>query len=224
MTHEVHCGSCQAVVGPANIDVQRELATCTRCGRLTDLRAPQAPAQAHLELVKPRARPPVQLPVGMSMTSMPDKLIIRRRWLRQKHWFLLFIIGGAGAYVAYLWTTLEPSAWLILGTLFVLSWNYNLAAMFLNSTAITAAGDGVSVQHGPLPSLFARNTAAAKAQIEQLYVVTFGAAFAVEAKLTSGPPLRLVAPLITADQALFVEQTLERALGITDFAVEGELG
>lgn len=225
MTHEVHCGSCQAIVGPANIDVQRELATCTRCGRLTDLRSPpEAPAQARPAPVKRRARPPVQLPVGMSMTTMPDKLVIRRRWLRQKHWFLLCIMGGAGAYVAYLWTTLEPSVWLILGTLFVLSWNYNLAAMFLNSTAISAAADGVSVQHGPLPSLFARNAAAAKSQIEQLYVVTFGAAFAVEAKLVSGPPLRLVAPLITADQAMFVEQTLERALGITDFAVEGELG
>lgn len=225
MTYEVHCGSCQAVVGPANIDEQRELATCTRCGRLTDLRrAPEAQAQTRPDPAKPRARPPVQLPVGMSMTTLTDKLVIRRRWLRQKHWFLLCIIGGAGAYVAYLWATLEPSAWLVLGTLFVLSWNYNLAAMFLNSTVISAAGEGVSVQHGPLPSLFARNTAVAKSQLEQLYAVRFGAAFAVEAKLRSGPTLRLVAPLITSDQALFVEQTLERALGLTDFAVEGELG
>lgn len=225
MAYEVHCGSCQAVIGPANIDEQRELATCTRCGRLTDLRrAPQASAEARPDPAKPRARPPVQLPDGMSMTTLPDKLVIRRRWLRQKHWFLLCIIGGAGAYVAYLWTTLEPSAWLVLGTLFVLSWNYNLAAMFLNSTVITAAGDGVSVQHGPLPSLFARNAAAVKSQIEQLYAAKFGAAYSVEAKLSSGQPLRLVAPLITSDQALFVEQTLERALGVADFAVEGELG
>jgi hypothetical protein len=224
MTHEVHCGSCQAVVGPANIDVQRELATCTRCGRLTDLRQAPAPAPTSQEPAKPRARRPVQLPFGMSMTTLPDRLVIRRRWLRKKHWFLLCIIGSAGAYVAYLWTTLEPSVWLVLGTLFVLSWNYNLAAMFVNSTVISAAGDGVSVEHGPLPSLFARNAAVEKSQLEQLYGTTFGSGFAVEAKLKQGPPVRLVAPLITAEQAIFVEQTLERTLGLVDFAVEGELG
>lgn len=224
MTHEVRCGSCQAVVGPANIDVQRELATCTRCGRLTDLRQVPVAAPATHDANKPRARPPVQLPAGMSMTTLPDKLIIRRRWLRQKHWFLLCIIGSAGAYLGYLWTTLEPSAWLVLGTLFVFSWNYNLAAAFVNSTVISAAAAGVNVTHGPLPSLLARGAAAETAQIEQLYATKHGAAFAVHAKLKSGEPLRLVAPLITSEQALFVEQTLERTLGLVDFAVEGELG
>jgi hypothetical protein len=227
MAHELHCSSCQAVIGPANIDTQRELATCTRCGRLMDLRQvsrAKAPAPASEETARPRARPRVQLPFGMSMTTLADRLVIRRRWLRQKHWFLLCIIGSAGAYVAYLWTTLEPSVWLVLGTLFVLSWNYNLAAMFVNSTVISAAGNGVSVQHGPLPSPFARNAAATKSQIEQLYSGTHGAAFAVQAKLKSGEPLRLVAPLVTAEQAIFVEQTLERVLGLVDFAVEGELG
>jgi len=222
MVHDVRCSSCQAVIGPANIDLQREIATCTRCGRLTDLRG--APATAQGAPAAPRARRPVQLPFGMSMTTMPNRLVIRRRWLRRKHWFLLCIIGAAGAYVAYLWTALEPNAWLILGTIFVLSWNYNLAAMFVNSTVITAAGDDVSVQHGPLPTPFARNASATKSQIEQLYSATFGAAFAVQAKLKSGEPLRLVAPLVAAEQAMFVEQSLERALGLVDFAVEGELG
>lgn len=225
MTHEVRCGSCQAVVGPGNIDVERELATCTRCGRLTDLRrAPGAPVPLPPGPAKPRARPPVPLPVGMSLTTMPDRLVIRRRWLRTKHWFLLFIIGGAGAYVLYLWTALGPSVGLIVGTLFVLSWNYILAAMFLNTTEIAASRDGVSVKHGPLPSPFARDTAVARGQIEQLCAASNGAAFAVEARLTSGPPLRLVAPLVSADQALFVEQTLEQALGLADLAVDGELG
>ena len=225
MSQELRCASCHAVIGPASIDLKCELAACASCGRLTDLRrAPAAPTPAATEPGTARARAPVQLPVGMSMTTLPDRLIVRRRWLRQKHWFLLCIVESGVAYVAYLWTTLPPSVWLILGTLFVLSWNYNLAAMFVNSTVISAAGDGVSVKHGPLPTVFARNTAAEKSQLEQLYATTFGSAFAVEAKLKSGPPLRLVAPLITAEQALFVEQTLERALGLVDFAVEGELG
>src|SRR5688572_16916411 len=200
MTPELHCSSCQAVIGPANIDTQRELATCTRCGRLMDLRqAPGTPAPAQRDPLRPRSRPRVQLPFGMSMTTLPERLVIRRRWLRQKHWFLLCIVGAAGVYVAYLWATLEPSVWLVLGTLFVLSWNYNLAAMFVNSTVISADTNGVSVEHGPLPSPFARNAAATKPQIEQLYATTHGGMYAVQAKLGSGEPLRLVAPLVTAE-------------------------
>jgi hypothetical protein len=80
------------------------------------------------------------------------------------------------------------------------------------------------VQHGPLPSLFARNAAIEKHGVQQLYSAKHGPQFAVLAKLRSGEPFRLVAPLITAEQALFVEQQLEKALGLADFAVEGELG
>jgi hypothetical protein len=221
---DVRCEGCQSVIEPASIDWQRELASCARCGRLKDLRRaregrpePAAPEGG------PRVRPTVQLPVGMSMTEGKE-LVIRRRWLRRKHWFLLFLFGGAAAYVAYLWTTLEASAWLVIGTLFVVSWNVNLVAMFLNSTVVTVGADGVVVRHGPVPSLFARNTSLKKSDIAQLYAAKFGAAFMVEAKLRSGDTSRLVAPLVAAEQALFIEQRVERALGLVDAPVEGELG
>jgi hypothetical protein len=225
MTRDVRCSGCQAAVEPVNIDWERELATCSRCGRLIDLRkARPVPAVAPPEPGAARARSRVQLPSGMSMTTTADQLVIRRRWLRRKHWFLLCIIGGAAIYVAYLWATLGASAWLVVGTLFVLSWNYNLATVFLNSTVVAASPTSVKVQHGPLPSLFARNAAVEKHGVEQFYSAKHGAHFAVLAKLKSGEPFRLVAPLVTAEQALFVEQRLEKALGLADFAVEGELG
>lgn len=225
MSKDVHCGGCQIAVEPVNIDWERELATCGRCGRLIDLRkAGAARVESPAQPGKPRSRARVQLPDGMSMTSTADEVIIRRRWLRQKHWFLLFIIGGAAAYVAYLWSTLGASPWLVLGTLLVLSWNYNLLAAFLNSTSVTARGTQVTVKHGPLPSPFARNASLEKGRVEQLYASKLGPQFAVQAKLKAGEPLRLVAPLVTAEQALFVEQQLEKALGLVDVAVDGELG
>jgi hypothetical protein len=72
--------------------------------------------------------------------------------------------------------------------------------------------------------LFGRNRSLEKRNIEQLYAATYGALFAVQAKLKGGHTLRLVAPLVTADQALFIEQELERALGLVDVAIAGELG
>jgi hypothetical protein len=223
VTKDLRCNNCQLPVDPANIDTQRELASCGNCGRLMDLRrvrsaAPEVPDTS----VKARARAPVQLPTGMSLTTAAE-VIIRRRWLRGKHWFLLVLFAAAAAYVGHLWSTAGASAWLVVGTLFVLNINYSLAAMFLNSTVVTAGAGGVNVRHGPLPSLFARNASAEKSNIEQLYAASHGAMFAVLAKLRSGQTLRLVAPLATAEQAVFIEQQLERRLGLADFAVEGEL-
>jgi hypothetical protein len=121
-------------------------------------------------------------------------------------------------------TTLEANAWLVIGTLFVLSRNYNLAAMFVNSTIVTADATSVKVTHGPMPSLFGRKRSLEKKNIEQLYAAKYGALFAVQAKLKGGHDVSLVAPLVTADQALFIEQQLERALGLVDKAIMGELG
>lgn len=222
MTREAHCSSCQALIDPAHIDTQRELASCGRCGRLTDLRRTSSAAPSATSS-SPRARPPVQLPVGMSFTSAAN-VVIRRRWLRPKHWLLLALFAAASAYVAQLWASVGVSGWLVVGTLFVVSWNFNLAAMFLNSTVVTADARGVNVRHGPFPSLFARRAALQKEYIDQLYSSQHGARFAVLAKLKSGQTLPLVAPLVSAEQALFVEQQLEKILGLSDFPIAGELG
>jgi hypothetical protein len=160
----------------------------------------------------------------MSLTMLAQQLIIRRRWLRGKHWLLLALFGAAAAYVAYSWTSVGATPWLVIATLFVVSLNYNVATMFLNTTVVTVDAAGVNVRHGPLPSPFARNATVDKSNIEQLYAAKHGNLFAVLAKLRSGEPLRVVAPLITAEQALFVEQRLEQSLGLVDVAVEGELG
>lgn len=223
---DVRCKNCQAVIDPANIDWQRELASCERCGRLMDLRRERATAEKPpSDPQKPRVRVPVDLPVGMSVASVAgERLVIRRRWLRQKHWFLLFLFAAAAIYVAYLWATIGVSGWLVVGTLFVLSWNYNIAVMFVNSTVVSADSNAVTVRHGPMPSLFGRKRSLEKRNIEQLYAAKFGALYAVSAKLKGGHDVSLVAPLITADQALFIEQQLERALGLVDVAVAGELG
>jgi hypothetical protein len=223
VTKDLRCNNCQLAIDPANIDMQRELASCANCGRLMDLRrvrgtAPEPPDTSG----KARVRPPVRLPAGMSLTTASE-IIIRRRWLRPKHWFLLVLFAAAAAYVGHLWSSAGASPWLVVGTLFVLSFNYNLASMFLNSTVVTAGAGGVNVRHGPLPSLLARNAAVETSNIEQLYATNHGAMFAVLAKLKSGQTLRLVAPLVTAEQALFIEQQLERTLGLADFAVESEL-
>jgi hypothetical protein len=223
MPSDLKCIACQAPIDPANVDAERDLATCGRCGRLMDLRKVRAASAPAPRPSGPRTRPTMELPTGMSVETGAG-VVIRRRWLRSKHWFLLFLFGPPAAYVAYLWTTIDASVWLVLGTLFVVSWNYNLVVAFVNSTVVSVDASRVVVRHGPLPSPFARGTSIAKSDIAQLYAAKYGALFAVEAKLKSGKTQRLVWPLVAAEQALFIEQQVERALGLVDVAVAGELG
>lgn len=238
------CAYCHAAIPAAAVDRQREIANCAACGRLNDVRsqllralAQAASAQPQPEqedAALPRARPPVQLPPGMSMSfdegglfglgAAPSPITIRRRWLRGKHWIFLLVCMAASVGVALLWQNQGLSGWSVVATLFVLSWDYNVTTMFVNSTVIRADRAGVDVKHGPLPSLFGKNQRFTSDQVKQLFAANFGAFFTVKVQLSDGKELDLVRPLVSAEQALFVEQQLEKALGITDFAVQGELG
>jgi len=240
----VTCAYCHAAIPAGAVDRQREIANCAACGRLNDVRGQLLRALAHAasaqpqpeqeDAALPRARPPVQLPPGMSMSfdegglfglgAAQSPITIRRRWLRGKHWIFLLVCMAASVGVALLWQNQGLSGWSVVATLFVLSWDYNVTTMFVNSTVIRADRAGVDVKHGPIPSLFGRNQRLARDQVTQLFAANFGAFFTVKVQLSDGKELDLVRPLVSAEQALFVEQQLEKALGITDFAVQGELG
>jgi hypothetical protein len=69
-----------------------------------------------------------------------------------------------------------------------------------------------------------RNRTLERQQLKQLFATKYGSAFAVMAQLADGSKAQLVAPLVSKEQALFVEQQLEGSLGLVDFAVAGELG
>ena len=131
---------------------------------------------------------------------------------------------GMSIGVVLLWQAQGLSGWSVVATLFVLSWDYTVTTMFVNTTTIQGDAAGVKVRYGPLPSLFGLNQTLARANLKQLFTSKFGSMFAVKAQLSDGNEVYLVRPLISAEQALFVEQQLEKALGLVDFAVEGELG
>jgi hypothetical protein len=163
--------------------------------------------------------------VPLAGSASPGRRVtIRRSWLRAKHWLLLLISIALSTTIFYLWSEHGASVWLVLGTLFVLSWDYNVGVAFVNATTIQADPGGVRVSHGPMPSLIARKRSFERAKLKQLFAIEFGSLYAVRAELSDGSHADLVAPLVSAEQALFVEQQLESVLGIRDYAVLGELG
>ncbi len=227
------CAHCGASIPDSSIDRERDIATCPSCGRVVDLRAQGGAAEGPPPA--PRLREPVALPAGMQITTYAPSesyrhagangIAITRRWLRSKHYVMLLVPLIASGVVAFVWTQHGFSFWLVLGVLFVAWWTYMLATMFVNRTVVRAQSGRVEVRHGPLPNLaLARSATFEASRVRQLFAARRGAAFAVKAQLSDGSVVDVVAPLTSAEQAIFVEQQLERVLGLVDFAVEGELG
>lgn len=231
------CPHCSAPVPDLSIDQQREIATCAACARVIDLRAQDVPRVEPVAAAPaPRLRDPVALPENMQIrvdaASIGDyragassgSITITRRWLRSKHYVLLLVLLAASGGVAFGWMQYGASVWLGFATLFVISWTHMLLSMFVNRTEIRVGDGRIDVKHGPIPTLLYRNKSVSASDLRQLYAARFGAVFAVKAQLVDGSVEDLVRPLVTAEQALFVEQQLERVLGLVDFEVPGELG
>jgi hypothetical protein len=184
-------------------------------------------------------RPPVTLPQGIAIkqeesaftsfghgagqTPRPP-VLITRRWLRGKHFVLVFIFPGLSAALGY-WISQSGLNFLTgFAALSLLHFDYLILAAFLNRTTVQVGNGEVIVEHGPLPFPTAKRARFKKEELKQLYAADFRGRFAVNADLTSGKTIPLVPFLVSAEQALFIEQQIEQTLGIVDFEVPGELG
>lgn len=173
------------------------------------------------------------MPAGLTMRrwwdgpaggDTPGGLEIKRRWLRSKHFAFLAVALLLVAGVAHLWSSaFEPAGLRIAATVFASLFALRLVPMFTNSTTIRVLGDHIEVVHGPLPTLMFRNQSVSASQVSQLFAAKWGAVYEVGAELKDGSRLSLVRPLVSELQALFVEQVLEKELGIVDYEVGGEL-
>jgi hypothetical protein len=228
------CPRCAASIAADRVDAARQIATCAACGSLVDLASqmgaapttsPGAPAgSSPAEAPRPKQRPPVALPPGMEMSRGPNGLVITRRWLRGKHFVMLAVLMPLTAALAWVWQSSGFQTWMGFAAFFLTSWDFMLVSMFVNSTTITVGEREIDVRHGPMPSLFYRPQRVAVADVEQLFAAPFGALFEVGVVLRDKTRIPLVRPVVSEEQALFVEQQIERRLGLTDVEVAGELG
>lgn len=233
---ELSCPHCAAPIPLSSVDNVRQIATCGACRHLVDL-APQLNApqpqtqQATPPQLQPRLRPPVKLPAGLAIrhedsvfrAHVPSSVHITRRWLRGKHYVLLLVFLGLSAALGWSIHRDGLGFWTGLGALVLLNFDYLLLAMFLNRTQVFAGQGEVRVSHGPVPTLGAKGVRFQASELKQLYAVQQSGRYAVKADLANGQSVVLVAPLVSAEQALFIEQQLEQALGIVDFEVPAEL-
>jgi hypothetical protein len=187
------------------------------------------------------------MPEKITRELLPSGLRLTWRWYSMAAWglaffcvfwdgFLVFWYAGAtaGIDVSQGFEGLRgPQLMMLLFPLLHvgvgLGITYFTACKFLNRTVVDVSPREIRVTIGPLP--WPGNRSVAPLQVAQVYreeivrntkngqTVTYS----VSAALKDGKKLKLLSGLDTADQALFLEQEIERHLGIRDQPVAGEM-
>jgi hypothetical protein len=239
MSQELSCPRCRQVLGADDANLETAIGRCLHCNRVFSL---YDQIQGLFEQGEEplRTRAPVSLPPRFHLDESGDALTIRWRWFKASVFFLLFFAIAWDGFL-FAWYT---GATLHDGTPFMVFafplihvgvgvWlTYQVLTGFVNSTRVTADRERLVVRHGPLPWLGNKNIESSK--LEQIYVAQTEKStkngssyfrYEVRAQLKGqAKEVKLLKGLEESEQALFVEQELERFLRIRDRAVPGEMG
>jgi hypothetical protein len=165
-------------------------------------------------------------------SAAPDlRFLLVRRWYGPGLFVMIpFCLFWDGALVLWYRSVIETRSFVQLvfplfhvaaGTFLT----YVTLCGFFNRTRIAIQNGILSIAHGPLP--WPGNRSVPTKEIEQLFcrehVGRRGPrSFSVEARRKEGEAIVLVQNLTDADQALYIEQALEKCLGIEDEPVPGD--
>ncbi len=222
----IACPKCGREVPAAEVNIQQALARCLPCN--TVFACGQGGGYS---------KPQVQMPKGfVAQQEGPDFFLTRRWFSPLTAFFLLFFTAFWDLFLVFWYavalTKGAPTAAKLFPLLHVavgVGMTYLTICTFVNSTVIKVGTQDLSVHHGPLP--WPGNIALEKRMIQQLFceeVVTRGKhgprySYTVWALMRDNERKKLVSGLESTDQALFIEQRLERQLSLSDRHVPGEM-
>ncbi len=183
----------------------------------------------------------IGLPANLKVTNEFGHLRIARRWFHSRFIPLTFFIIVWDGFLIFLYTMLIRK--LVAGDLSVIPMllypffhaiigiglTYYILAAYLNSTVIDLDFDSLTIKSGPLPYFGNMNIPART--LRQLYVKEDGyirseggiMTYAVHAILNDQKSIKLVGGFYNQQQAMYIEQELEKVLHIEDMPVKGEI-
>lgn len=248
MASPIYCPSCESGIPAEDVNLDTLLAKCRRCNAVFSI-ADRVPTMAAKVPRKRRviSKPPQEIEVEL---SGPD-VSFRRRWFHWSLlglaffcliwdgflvvWYSIAFFGDANGPIWLM--ALFPILHLAVGV----ALTYSVVAGFLNSTWVYTTNLELRIVHGPLP--WTGNQTVELRQIKQLYVsdgesdaatrtqggsvgvsqsATEGA-FQVNALLVDDAKVPLLTGIWSIETAEYIEQELEKRLGIEDAPVVGEV-
>jgi hypothetical protein len=228
----IQCPSCGLQIPAGDMDLQTMAARCRGCHSLVDLR----PGPASTPPPAAQAAPlPVPMPERLSVAEHNGELHIVRAWFTWTAYLLAFFslvwwVFLLGWYAIALATgSLLMIAFPVLHVAVGAFLAYWTVACFVNRTEISVVAGRLGVLHTPLP-WFGRHDLPTL-ELEQLFCEQHThhgrngttVTYSVRARTTGGKMVKLVEGLTERDQALFIEQEIERHLAIPNRAVASEM-
>ncbi len=219
---DLKCRYCGAPLSQENLVAELAMARCVQCNAVSGVKG-----------VKDWSRDPVELPEGFRLEEDGEALVIFYDGGRfQSSGLMLCAFGGSAALLFFgkiFRQMFGQFSWFDLfyiGLLPVLAMIFAVldASGLLKRLRVRVSRDGVTVVSGPsrkVKSMYARD-------IVQVFTREFrgretGVSYEVVACGRDGRLAFLVGGLPQASQSLYIEQRIERALGLKDVPVPGEL-
>ena len=226
----LQCPSCSSPLSQEHFHSEDGYIKCSYCGALMTLQTQGRGPAAF------RERGALALPKGMSLQLTPHGVEIIRRWFTPAVFFLIpFCVVWDGFLVFWYAATIKGGAPLIFKLFPVIHVAIGVGltcftvALLVNRTRINGGRCDVTCTHAPLPWFGYKKLPGVL--IDQLYAkehISHGkngprTEYQLWLVNQNGQHEKICAQGMTREQALFIEQQLEKALGIKDRAVAGEL-
>lgn len=228
---QLNCQSCGAEILVNNVNLDHMIAKCEECNAVFSFAKEFGHDGAH----QPAAlKPQVERPKSMTVSDLGTELKITRRWFGPTFFFLAFFaLFWNGITWTFVAAAVFSQQWVML--LFVsihllvgLGVAYAALTLLVNSTEIRVDRYNLSIWHGPLPAK--KNRTVPADQITQIYCkekiqhnrkstsITYELYAITRANLRQ----ELVTGLPSPEDAMFLEQEIERFLRVEDQPVRGE--
>lgn len=233
---QVHCTNCGVQIPADDLNIDTGIAKCQACNCVFSfLEALRESSAAERPLRATAERPVVPQPRGIMVDDLGGRLRLVRRWFR---WPLLFLVFFCVAWDGFLvfWYSIaftQNAPWIMVvfpvaHVAVGVGLTYFVLCGFLNSTSIEVESGGLRIRHGPLP--WWGNRTIETADLKQLYCQRrvrssrngTSETYELHAQLANGTQLKLLSGLEEAQDALYLEQQIEKYLGIRDIRVAGE--
>lgn len=227
---KILCPACNMEIPAANINLFEKIAKCSGCNNVFCCTGQLPPPVTGRE-----ERIPIGKPGNFIIERCVDGLQIVRRWFSPYIIFLAFFCLFWNGFLVvwfYIAFTQKQYGMALFGSLHAavgLGMLYAVLTGLFNKTYIRISHGSLLVIHRPLPWLGQKNIP--RQDLKQLYSKEsvypgehgHSRRYSVQAITKKGQVIALVSNLASSEEALFIEQEIEKYLKIDDEPVRGEI-
>ncbi len=230
-TIQIICPNCQQQVGANDVNIASTIAKCSHCNHLfhiedqlqqSDDLSTSSPAKKQLNMPMPK---------GIETYEWGGELHIEQKW---RHWlyliFGIFSLPWLGAVAAWMWLAPFPLSLfgMIHGTVGLIFLYIGITG-WLNVTHINVNQYDLSIQHKPL--WWFGNKTIPTSNIKQVYCQvnikrnkgSETRNYDVFVMTQDDKSIKILSQLMKKEQALYIEQAIERFLQIENTPVSGAI-